>query len=183
MAESDPLQLVEDIAEKVRELDALRRRLADHRPRLRMAADSLEVLLCRLGESAVAFRGVDVDEVVAMAELTELPMAPPWLAGLLAVGEERVPVVDLPARESGVRRVLHPSEFIVLAHAASGRLGVIVDGLQGLFTVPANAVHRPSSQLPFAAFVTAVVEVDGGSAALLSVEPLALAEPAVGAGR
>lgn len=172
MREFAPSQLLETIAEKERELDTLRRSLADHRERIRLKAGTLGVVRCRLAGRSVAFREEDVDEVVAMAELTELAGSPPWIAGLLELGRERLPVIDLAARESGTRRVVDPSEFVVIVHSSRGRFGLVVDDLEALSSFDTSDLHRPSRELPFAAHVLGVATFDGRPTLLLAVEPL-----------
>ncbi|MFO0694281.1 MAG: chemotaxis protein CheW [Polyangiales bacterium] len=178
-----PSELLEAIATKERELDVLRRRLAAFREAIRLPAGRVGVLRCRLGGSHVAFREDEIDEVVAMAELLVLPNSPAWLMGLLTVGRVRIPVLDLVARDTGVRRTADPSEHVVLATVAGRRLGVVVDELESLDTLEGSDVARPSADLPFAAHVVGVADVGERPTLLLSMEPLVAELPLVeGAG-
>lgn len=172
MSTRTPAELLEAITAKERELEALRRRLAAYRDVTRLREGPIGVLRCRLGNRHVAFRQADVDEVVAMAELLTLPGSPAWLMGLLALGRERIPVLDLAARETGIRRAVDPSEHVVLARSSGRRIGLVVDALDSLATIEASEVRRPSSELAFAAHVVGAFTIDEQPTLLLSFEPL-----------
>lgn len=173
MSTHPPSELLAAIAAKERELDALRRRLAAFREASRLPEGPIGVVSCRLGPHRVAFLQDDVDEVVAMAELSTLPGSPEWLTGLLTVGRERLPVLDLAALETGRRRVVEPSEHILLARSRGRRFGLVVDEVESLDTILGSDVRRPSAELPYASHVVGVVTVGSTPRLLLAVEPIA----------
>lgn len=164
--------IIRTIEAKERELYALRRDLARFRNDIRLPPGPSTVVRCRVSGCAIGFCAVDIDEVVAMAALAELPGAPPWIAGLLQVGADRMVVVDLAVQSGFARRVVDPSQFLVLARADGRRLALIVDSLDGLATIDSADVHRPSGEVPFAPHVIGVTTIAGDTTLILSVGPL-----------
>lgn len=167
-----PRTLIDEIARLERELDALRRELSRHRTETRLPYGALSLVLCRMGERRVAFRQDVVDEIVAMPALTALPDAPPWIMGLLQLGDERIAVLDAWARESGVRREPDPDSLLVVARARRGRVALVVDALDGLATVESSSVTIPGPEVVFAPHVLGVVDVAGASTLVLTVDAL-----------
>ena len=168
----DPFLLAETIQRKERELYELRGELArSHAPNV-LPTGEFTVLRCRLQTLAIAIPALQIREVVQMVELTRVPDAPVWLAGMLVVGSECIPVFDLVARSSGVARALEPSEFIVLADARSGACGLIVDALDGLGSLDATKLARPGPEVPFGPHVLGLCRVADESVIVLSVAAL-----------
>jgi chemotaxis signal transduction protein len=173
---ADPFILVEAIAQKERELNALRSELASQRASSRLPAAEAVILCCRLGAHRVALLASEIREVVQMAELRSLPDVPAWFMGLLALGNERLPVLDLSARETGARRIPDPSELIVLTDTRTGACGLVVDAIDELVTVQASQIRRAPPDAPFGAHVLGLVELETDTVVLLSAAPLSLDE-------
>src|SRR4051812_40507664 len=112
---TDLFTLLDAIARKEQELHGLQRELSFLHAGTPLPTGECVVLRCTLKGHAVALFATEIDEVLNMAELVSSPSSPAWLMGLVSVGSRRIPVVDLFARESGVRRSPDPAEFIVLA--------------------------------------------------------------------
>ena len=173
----DLFAVAQAIADKERELHALRSLLARARQQTQVPDGEFVALRCSLAGSTVAIAATQIREVVQMAELTQLPGAAPWFAGLLTIGEERIAVLDLAATDSGVPRPRDPSEFVVLLNATDSVTGLVVDALLDLVTLDGEKVHRPDPELPFGPHVIGVTSIGGESVLLLSAAALA-SEPA-----
>lgn len=93
-------------------------------PEERERGDALEALVFRLGDECYAFRTEQVVEVRPMNQLTPLPTAPAFVAGLVNVRGRIVPVVDprplfgLPALPDAVRAV-------ILVSSSRGTVGLL----------------------------------------------------------
>lgn len=173
MTSRSPHQLVEEIAAKEREIATLRQELATHRNTIRVPEGRVTLVRCTLGGAHLAFVQDEVDEILDMAALTVLPDSPPWLMGLLRIGTEVLPVVDLAARDTGKRREADPSELILLARSNRGRFGLVIESLEGVATIDASTVGVPPIDAVYAAYVRGVATLDGVPTLVLAVEPLA----------
>lgn len=169
---TDLFTLVDSIARKEQELDTLRRQLAHLHGCTRLPSGELTVLRCRLNGYALALPVAEISEVVRMAELTVLPNAFAWILGLVTLGTERIPVVDLLGGEAGVRRAPDPDDFIVLAVAQNGPVGLVMDAIDGLFTFEGSTLCRPQAEVPFGAHVLGVFDAGGEAVLLVSAEPI-----------
>lgn len=172
----DPTSLALRIAERERELDALRRELSRWRTPARLPDGLFGVLRCSVGPYAIGLLTREIDEVLPMAALTLVPSAPPWMLGLLVLGERRVPVMDLLARESGTQRVLDPGEFLVVTTTENGSCALVVERLEGLCELDSADVHRPSLDIPFGAHVLGIAAASDPPFVLISTAPLSLRE-------
>jgi purine-binding chemotaxis protein CheW len=175
----DPFLLAEIIRRKEQELYDLRALLARKQAPSSLPAGEFVVLRCRLQAVAIAIPAVQIREVVQMASLAPVPDAPPWLAGVLLLGPEYVPVIDLSARQSGASRARDPSEFIVLAQTRAGTRGLVVDTIDGLVTVDGRAVARPGPEIPFGPHVVGIATLAGESVIVVSAAALSSADYSV----
>lgn len=125
-------------------------------------------LAVRVGETLACF-GLDVvDEVVPVARLTPLPGAPAWVPGLLDRAGALLPVVDVLARVEGRARELVLTDRIVLVRVGTRRLGLLVQEVLGLRDEATGALQPVPAHAPHGPWVTGVVPLDLGHAALLS---------------
>ncbi len=175
MMTDDLFRLVDSIARKEQELAALRRLLVQHQGSKTPVWGETTVLRCKLHGHAVALPVSEVQEVLRMPELTVLPDAFPWVMGLLRLGAERIPVVDL-FGGTVERRACEPEDFIVLTDTQAGTLGLVMDAIDGISSFDASALARPLPDMPFGAHVLGVFDAEGESVLLLSPSPVSLAE-------
>jgi chemotaxis signal transduction protein len=175
----DLFLLAEIIRRKEQELHELRAQLTRTQAPRSLPAGELAVLRCRLQTVAIAIPATQIREVVQMAALTHVPDAAIWLAGILMLGPEHIPVIDMSARQTGVPRQRDPSEFIVIAETRSGACGLVVDTVEGLVTIDARTVCRPGPEIPFGAHVVGVAKLSNESVIVVSAAALSADDFAV----
>ena len=138
-------------------------------------------MVVRLGETRVALPIESVGEVMPVPEMSPVPMAPAWVAGIVSVRGEVVPVVDA-GRRALARGVAADGRLVLVNADASGeRVGLLVDGIAGLIErVGAHveeAGRAQSGDLP-ARFVAARVS-NGPDSRVPVLDVAALLDPAV----
>jgi purine-binding chemotaxis protein CheW len=85
-----------------------------------------------------------VGEVLPMPELAAVPMAPRWVAGIVSVRDEVVPVVELGMRLFG--RASTGERRMVIATTSDGeRVGLVVDTIAGLIDRSEARAAAPGS--------------------------------------
>ncbi|MGO4333125.1 chemotaxis protein CheW [Cupriavidus sp. 2TAF22] len=77
-------------------------------------------LLFRIGPDHYALDASEIEEVLPLTTLKQLPEAPPWVSGLLARGGEVVPVIDVNALATGTPVAHRTSTRTVLVHYRRG---------------------------------------------------------------
>ena len=111
----------------------------------------VDVLVFRVREEQYAFKAALLSMVHRGTSLTRVPCTPPFVAGMLNVRGEVLTVLDL-----GIALGLHgnPSPHdaspIVLAECAGVRIGLLVDEVLGMRTLPLDTMDPPLSENNFA---------------------------------
>jgi len=173
--------LVAQLERLEREAKALREQLA--RGEAALDGAELTVLTVRVGDLALGLPLGALDEVVPMARLAPLPEAPAWVPGVLDRAGALVAVLDLLALFARRARAPSPDDRLVLARADGRRLGLVVQEVLGLRTVPGRLAPVPP-EAEHARYVSGLVTVAEGRLPVLSPTLLlyASAVPAPGGG-
>ena len=137
-------------------------------------------MVVRLGVTRVALPIEAVGEVLPIPSMAPVPMAPAWVAGLVSVRGEVVPVIDASRRLLGRAVNSEGRMVLVSTGAADERAGLLVDGVVGLVErAEADARPGPGDSREIApAFVAATV-ASGRSARVAVLDLAALLDPAV----
>ena len=100
-----------------------------------------ELLVFQLDGSAYAIAVERIREIVRMREMTNLPRAPHWILGVVALRGEIVEVVDLRRRLDLAEREPSRSSRIIVLHGDVERVtGMLVDSVSEVFRVSEDAV-------------------------------------------
>lgn len=162
-----------------RELREVRRRLAGL-PDESLGGHALVVLEVAVGSLYCAIPVAYIDEVVPMAALLEVPASAPWIVGLLDLGGELIPVLDLPRRfaspEEGDLPLVTPKacDSIVIASAVGRRFGVWVQGVPTLREVECSSIATPPEELSTAPFCLGAIGEARSSRIVLGMVALAM---------
>src|SRR5712691_670970 len=97
-----------------------------------------DLLVFNLGQQEFALPVGQVSTVVPRATLTPLPGAPADLIGLLRLRGALCPVIDIRARLGLPVAVPHIGECIIVMHTASFRIGLLVEGIEGVVAPPTD---------------------------------------------
>lgn len=89
----------------------------------------------------------DVVEVLRMVASTPLPEAPPWLGGVINFRGRVIPLIDVSSRLGAPTRPRDLSTRIIVVLADESPVGLIVDDVVEVLTLPAEAVDaaRPGA--------------------------------------
>ena len=97
---------------------------------------------------------------------------PPWFSGLLNLGGEMVPVLDLNARLNGEPHVPALSDSIVICAAQGKRLGLIISEVLGAHEREKIDVQKVSAHIAASPYLLGVTDLNGCPVLLLSVSSL-----------
>ena len=156
-----------------REFYALRSRLAG------MGASTEELpaegrvtyLACRVGDDRAGLLLDTVEEVVPIAKLAALPEAPPWVAGLLNLRGESLPVLDVHARLTRARRRPLLEDLVVICRWNGRRVGLVVQAVDEVSETDVDAIQSPGD-VPHAPYLLGVVRRDADLIVILSLDCL-----------
>lgn len=142
-----------------------------------MGADSIAALrgrylIFRLADRTYGIPIASVEEIVPMAELSILPNAPSFLAGLLDIGRQLVAVVSLRrllGMPAGQRSLYTP--IVILK---SMPLALEVDGLTRIVEISGDDLIPIADGQSLNNFATGVARLDGNTVVLLSPDEILL---------
>lgn len=102
-----------------------------------------------LGGEMYAVRILNVKEIIEYGSLTEIPMMPAFIRGVINLRGAVVPVVDLAARFGSGSTVVGRRTCIIIIELAEGDarqdIGVVVDAVSEVLEIPAAEIEPPPS--------------------------------------
>ncbi|MDP2809057.1 MAG: CheW domain-containing protein [Rhodocyclaceae bacterium] len=148
---------------------------------------SYQFLFATAGGCRFCLRLGDVERLLPLMQIQPVPDAPPYLAGIMNLAGEAVPVIDLARRLGlGDSPAYHLDNPVLLARAGGpgGRLaGLVVDDVLGVKRVPREAMRGEDLFRDGLPPVLGAVILDDGAALLLDslrildIDLSGLAEP------
>jgi purine-binding chemotaxis protein CheW len=134
------------------------------------------LLLARIGGERIAFRAADVQSVVEVEEITPVPLAPPYVAGLAALRSRPLTVIDsLQSLEIGTTSpdAADGSFTAVVVEQDRHLYALLVDGIEDAISAESDPLPPPGKlQTGWRRCSVGLVETAVG--ALLLVDPLAI---------
>ena len=133
----------------------------------------MKVLAFQIGSDRYALALGAVLRVLPVVALKQVPLAPPFVAGLMDLHGEPVPVIDL-SRLAGLPapQVWFDTRIILVAYPVGGssaRLGLQAEHVTGIETLEAASLREPGvASAPFLGQVSG-----GGSGGMLQLVELA----------
>ncbi len=140
------------------------------------AAGNAQYLTFVLGGEMFAVGILNVKEIIEFGNLTEVPMVPAFIRGVINLRGAVVPVIDLAARFGGKPGVAGKRTCIVIVEVADGDtrhdIGIMVDAVSEVLEIPAAEIEPPPA---FGArirtdFIAGMGKVDGRFVILLDVD-------------
>ena len=111
------------------------------------AGEQHQYLTFLLGEEMFAIGILAIREIIEYSHLTEVPMTPPFIRGVINLRGAVVPVVDLAVRFGREPRADSKRTCIVIIEVDSvkGRheMGIVVDAVSEVLEIPAQDIEPP----------------------------------------
>ncbi|MBL8485844.1 MAG: purine-binding chemotaxis protein CheW [Rhodocyclaceae bacterium] len=110
-------------------------------------AEPLQYLTFTLGGEMYAVGILNVKEIIEYGTLTEIPMMPTFIRGVINLRGAVVPVIDLSARFGGQPTEVGRRTCIVIIELADGEsrhdMGIIVDAVSEVLEIPPAEIEPP----------------------------------------
>jgi purine-binding chemotaxis protein CheW len=138
-------------------------------------AELQQYLTFTLGGEVFAIGILAIKEILEYEQLTEVPMTPESIRGVINLRGSVVPVIDLSARFGGKRTTITRRTCIVILEVSSGEdvhvIGVVVDSVSEVLEIPPSEIEPPPT---FGAtirtdFIEGMGKVDGKFVILLDI--------------
>jgi purine-binding chemotaxis protein CheW len=117
-----------------------------------------------------------IKEIIEYSSLTEVPMMPPYVRGVINLRGAVVPVLDLPVRFGKAASAVTKRTCIVIIEVALGSdrhvLGLVVDAVNAVLDIPSGDIEPPPA---FGAsirteFIRGMVKVDSKFVILVDID-------------
>lgn len=140
-----------------------------------VADDQQQYLTFSLGDEMFAIGILAIREIIEYGNITEVPMTPPFIRGVINLRGAVVPVVDLAVRFGREAREDTKRTCIVIIEIESDKgrqeMGIVVDAVSEVLEIPAAEIEPPPQ---FGAriridFIAGMGKVDGNFVVLLDV--------------
>lgn len=119
----------------------------DGRTGLAAPQDQQQYLTFMLGGETFAIGILAIKEIIEYGNLTEVPMMPDYIRGVINLRGSVVPVVDLSTRFGRKRTELSRRTCIVIIEVASDQetqvVGVVVDAVNEVLEIPQDQIEPP----------------------------------------
>lgn len=116
-----------------------------------LAAPPAQYLIFQLAGEPFAIEIRHIREIIEFGQLTEVPMMPAFIRGVINLRGAVVPVIDLAARFGGSRADVARRTCIVIVEVQGEEegeaqcVGVMVDAVNEVLEIPADAIEPPPS--------------------------------------
>lgn len=118
-------------------------------PQLAAATEARQYLTFQLGGEMYAVGILNVKEIIEYGQVTEIPMMPKVIRGVINLRGAVVPVVDLAARFGGTQTTVGRRTCIVIVELQSDGqrqdVGVVVDAVSEVIEIPASEIEPAPS--------------------------------------
>ena len=108
-----------------------------------------QYLTFTLGGEMFAVGILNVKEIIEYGNLTEIPMMPTFIRGVINLRGSVVPVIDLSARFGGKTTEVSRRTCIVIVEVSDGEMrhdiGIMVDAVSEVLDIPAGEIEPPPS--------------------------------------
>ena len=108
-----------------------------------------QYLTFALGSEMFAVGILNVKEIIEYGNLTEIPMMPAFIRGVINLRGSVVPVIDLSARFGGSQTEVGRRTCIVIVEVeddeAKHDIGIIVDAVSEVLDIPGSEIEPPPS--------------------------------------
>jgi purine-binding chemotaxis protein CheW len=110
--------------------------------------DQQQYLIFTLGEEMFAIGILAIREIIEYGHLTEVPMTPPFIRGVINLRGAVVPVVDLAVRFGRKANETSKRTCIVIIETDAGsdqshQMGIVVDAVSAVLDIPAEDIEPP----------------------------------------
>ena len=108
-----------------------------------------QYLTFTLGGEMFAVAILNVKEIIEYGNLTEIPLLPAFIRGVINLRGSVVPVIDLSARFGGKTTEVSRRTCIVIVEVSDGEMrhdiGIMVDAVSEVLDIPGSEIEPPPS--------------------------------------
>jgi purine-binding chemotaxis protein CheW len=101
----------------------------------------------QIGEGSYSIPLGEVSQIIRYEKVTEVPTAPPFVDGIINVGGDVVPVVNLRTRFNLDRAELTRKNRVIIVQKQDSRYGVLVDSVREILELDQDSVASEAASV------------------------------------
>lgn len=136
------------------------------------AEPDLQAVSFRLNNELYALNILDVQEIIKPVPITIVPLAPSWIAGVINLRGQIIPLIRLSQRLGlpGLSKD-RSSRFIITRHRER-RIGLVVDEVLEVLRLYNESLELPPAHLEHREYIHHVSKQKGGIAMILNLQKI-----------
>jgi len=125
----------------------------------------------QIGEGHYAIPLTEVSQIIRHENVTDVPTAPPFVEGVINIGGEVIPVINLRSRFSLSAAEITRKNRVIIVQRQDSRYGVLVDSVREILDLDENSI-APEAASVFgmkAEFVRGIAKIRDNVLVLLDI--------------
>jgi purine-binding chemotaxis protein CheW len=102
----------------------------------------------------------NVIRVIHALEIRELPKAPEVISGIINVGGQIIPVVDMRKRFGMAKREIIPDDNFILADTGKRHIALWIDEVTGIKEIEPGKYSETKEALPYVEYIQGVARIE-----------------------
>lgn len=126
-----------------------------------MNKENSHFLLFNINGYRFAIDLFNVDRIIRSVEVTALPNAPDIILGIINVGGNIMPVIDIRKRFNFPEKAININDFVIIGHTKELPVAMVVDNVDELVEIPQKKVVSKEKILPGISHIEGVLKLEG----------------------
>lgn len=132
------------------------------------------ILLCQLQSIPICIARQYITKAILLPAFTIVPNAPPYLAGLINLAGQSVPLIDLAFKLGMIRKEPYKRDTpILICKHEQSEVGIIVDEIMGFAEVDNAQIHSEDLASQEQAFIAAAITIEANIFLLIDIPKIA----------
>ena len=123
-----------------------------------------------IGEQRYALKILDIQEIIKMQDITEIPSSNPYIKGVISLREKIVPIISLRNRLGLLEETYTKKTRILVVNHVDKMLGIVVDQVNQVTTF--SDVQPPPEQLSNGSYITGIGHTETGLVCVLKLDQI-----------
>ncbi len=145
----------------------------------KVAVETLQFIVISVGEEQYGIDIRYIDNIVRMQHITRVPKVPAYLKGVINLRGEVIPVMSIRLKMGlDADEITRATRIIILRSEMEGNVGVIVDEVKEVVTLPVDEIEKVSHEAKGGkpVFISGIGKHNGELISLLDLSSISLEE-------
>ncbi len=132
----------------------------------------LQAVSFRLHNELYALNILDVQEIIKPLQITHVPLSPHWIAGVINLRGQILPLIHLSSRLGLAKAPIARSTRFIIARHRDRRIGMVVDEVLEVLRMYNETMEPPPAHLEHREYIEQVSKQERGMAMILNLNKI-----------